>query len=36
MNPTRLVQQATGGAVAARMTADMWYHIADAVGVPIS
>ena len=36
MNPSRLVQQAAGGAVAARMTADMWYHIADAVGVPIS
>ena len=31
MNPTRLMLQA----VAARMTTDMWYHIADAVGVSI-
>jgi predicted oxidoreductase len=35
MNPTRLMQQAAAGAVAEQMTADMWYHIADAVGVPI-
>jgi predicted oxidoreductase len=35
MNPTRLMQQAAAGAVAERMTRAQWYHIADAVGVPI-
>ena len=35
MNPTRLGQQAAAGAVAERMTMRQWYHIADAVGVPV-
>jgi len=35
MNPSRLVNQSTAYFVAPTMTRQQWYHIADAVGIPL-
>jgi len=35
MNPSRLTNQSTAYSVAPLMTRQQWYHIADAVGIPL-